>query len=61
MNHTSTFKVEVRSTFHNGCVVHTTYISASNEAEARKKLDREGLEVLSIRVVQLTHLGGEVA
>jgi N-dimethylarginine dimethylaminohydrolase len=57
---TPAYKAQVASTFHNGRVEHTTYINAKNEAEARAKLDREGYEVLSVRAVQLTHLGGEI-
>ena len=57
--HTIAYKAEVISTFIQGCVQHSTYIDASDEANARAKLCREGYEVLSVRPVQLTHLGGE--
>ena len=58
---TTAYKAQVISTFCNGSIEHTTYISARNEEEARAKLCREGFEVVSVRVVELTHLGGEVA
>lgn len=61
MQTTTAYKAQVASTFHNGRVEHTTYISARDEADARAKLDREGYEVLAVWAVQLTHLGGEVA
>ena len=61
MNTTTAYKAQVISTFCNGRVEHSTYISARNEDDARAKLCREGFEVLSVRAVELTHLGGEVA
>ena len=58
---TTAYKAQVVSQFHNGRVEHSTYISAPNEAAARRQLEREGFDVISIRPVELTHLGGEIA
>ena len=42
MTTTTAYKAQVISTFCNGRVEHSTYISARDEADARTKLCREG-------------------
>lgn len=37
----------------------TTYVGTTTEAAAVAKLESEGFDVLNIRLVKLTHLGGE--
>ncbi|MBP8176270.1 MAG: hypothetical protein KAX77_00775 [Xanthomonadales bacterium] len=58
---TPAYKAQVASQFHNGRVEHSTYISAPNQAAARTALEREGFDVICIRLVELTHLGGQLA
>jgi N-dimethylarginine dimethylaminohydrolase len=55
------FKAEVTDTASRYAVRHETYISAKSEADAIRKLRREGFEVHSVKPVLLTHLGGEVS
>ena len=58
---TPAFKAEVTDTTSRYPVRHETHIGAKSEADAIRKLRREGFEVHSIKSVMLTHLGGEVA
>lgn len=57
---TPAFKIEISDRATNGRVQFTTYSSKATEDAARREMNAEGFDVLSIKPVLLTHLGGEV-
>ena len=57
---TPAFKIEVSDRATNGRVKFTAYSSKSTEGAARREMNAEGFDVLSIKRVLLNHLGGEI-
>ena len=57
---TPAFKAEVSDRATQGRVTFTTYSGKATEDAARRELNGEGFDVLTIKPVLLTHLGGEV-
>lgn len=49
----NTYRATVISTFYQGDVEHTTYIGARSTEEAKRKLEREGYNVVAMWVLDL--------
>jgi len=54
INTVNSYRAEVVSNFIQGAVRHTTYVAARSAEEARRKLEREGFEVVALAVLVLS-------